>query len=281
MQKALANSKCLFAMILKFDDCRELSSLLHDRLRIVFLRREVLRFHDLPKTAKQAVCEVLGSEIYDEIDEMHRGEVKDRRVKIHHSLGTKHQKQGEDVLELEFAGSGGKDTLKKHKDHDGDIVESRFASQEEAEAFYGKKALKPNGKDYFDYIRYKEKTMTLPDGSTSAKTRYSFAGPTPDLKYWPGIPNVGEYSVENTRENARYYAAQFIAPRFEKWLKGEKEPKRIRIDLSGHSRGAVTAGQTAKLIDAWITEYIKNIRRQRISKTGSPTISGCGIRSRA
>ncbi len=76
---------------------------------------------------------MIGSAVYDEIDEMSRGKLADRKVKLHHSTGTKHQKEGHDVLQLEFAGSGGHDVLKKHKDRNGGIDDINNMTKQEAE----------------------------------------------------------------------------------------------------------------------------------------------------
>ncbi len=118
-------------------------------------------------SASQAVGEVIGSAVYDEIDEMSRGKLADRRVRLHHSTGTKHQKAGHDVLQLEFAGSGGHDVLKMHKGRNGGISDIKGMTKEEAEAKYGKKAKKPGStKEEFDYIRYKEWTTYRLAGDT-------------------------------------------------------------------------------------------------------------------
>ena len=209
-------------------------------------------------SASQAVGEVIGSAVYDEIDEMSRGKLADRKVKLHHSTGTKHQKEGHDVLQLEFAGSGGHDVLKKHKDRNGGIDDIKNMTKEEAEAKYGKKAKKPGStKNEFDYIRYKESTMETPGGKTATKKRYAFAGATPDLPgILRGLINLGEYSIENCRNYAKHYGAEFLGPRFDKWLSGEEEPKPIHIDITGRSRGAVVAGQAAKYINDWVQSYI-------------------------
>ena len=209
-------------------------------------------------SASKAIGEVIGSSVYDEIGEMSRGKLSDRKVKLHHSMGTRHQKEGHDVLELEFAGSGGHDVQKFHKDRNGEIDDIKKLTEEEAKAKYGIKAKKPGStKDEFDYIRYRERTIKLPEGKTATKMRYAFAGPTPDMPgILRGLINLGEYSIENSRKYAKHYGAEFLGPRFDKWLSGKEEPKPIHIDISGHSRGAVSAGQAAKYIDEWVQSYI-------------------------
>jgi len=216
-----------------------------------FVPNEGQSRNGVTKRDSEAVREVLGDSVYDEIDEMRRGRLEDRKVRLHHSLGTKYQKQGHDVLEMEFAGSGGEDVIRGHKDRNGRIMLERLTPDAVIQT-YGTKARGANGSEY-DFIRYKNRDIKLPDQTTANKTRYTFAGPSPTM--FRGIPNFGAYSIESSRENARFFGEQFLAPRFEKWLQGgEKKP--VNIILSGHSRGAVTAGQAAKRIDAWISKYI-------------------------
>ena len=217
-----------------------------------FVPNESQQRSEITKSDSQAVREVLGDAVYDEIDEMSRGSLEDRRVKLHHSLGTRQQKKGHEVLEMDFAGSSGQDVMRKHKGHNGYIDYER-RTPEQVDEFYGKQALDADG-DKFKYIRYKKSEVQFPDNTSAEKMRYSIAGPSPD--WFNGYLNMGPYSIENGREYARFLASQFLEKRFEEWLRtGKRKP--IDINLSGHSRGAVTAGQAAKLIDEWITKYIE------------------------
>ena len=220
-----------------------------------FVPNDAQRFNDITKTTRQAVTEVVGDDIYDEIEEMSRGSFEDRKVPLHHSLGTKYMQQGHHVLEMDFAGSSGKDVYKPYKGHNGGIDKSGFTSPSEADEFYGKVAQDRNGVN-FKYIHYKESELELPDKSKANKIRYSIAGPAPDWWKISGIPNLGAYSIENTREYGRFFAEKFLEPYFDKWRQGG-ERKPIHIELAGHSRGAVAAAQTCKRIDAWISKYIK------------------------
>ena len=211
-------------------------------------------FGGIKKKPSSVVREAFGDAVYDEIYEMTRGSTQERKVRLHHSRGTKFQKEGHDVLEMDFAGSGGQDVIRKHKERYGGIV-LEGKTQEQILKDYGEKAPKPDGTGAFDYIWKKERTMDLQDGTSAQKVRYTFPGPTPGWRYFRGLPNIGEYSVQNSSDYARFYAEQFLEERFNQWLK-DGTPKPVHIALSGHSRGAVTAGQAAVKINQWITDYI-------------------------
>ncbi len=211
-------------------------------------------FGGIKKKPSTVVREAFGDAVYDDIYEMSRGSTQERKVRLHHSRGTKFQKEGHDVLELDFAGSGGQDVTREHKDRHGGIdLEGKTPAQIRED--YGERAPKPDGTGLFDYIWKKERTLNLQDGASARKVRYTFPGPTPDWRHFRGLPNVGEYSIENTSDYARFYAEEFLGENFSRWLDGEP-PKPLHIALSGHSRGAVTAGMTAVKINQWITEYI-------------------------
>ncbi|MBO4887266.1 MAG: hypothetical protein J5589_03020 [Firmicutes bacterium] len=207
----------------------------------------------ITKKTSLAVKQSLGTDIYDEIYEMSRGSVSDRKVKLYHSLGTKYQKQGHDVLQMDFAGSGGETPIKKHKGRGGKIVLEKKTA-EEIKTLYGTKVQKPRkpGK-FFDFIWKREGSMKIPGKEPAKKVHYDIAGPSPTMLW--GLPNFGEYSIENSRDNATFFGVEFLKERFDDWRLNGKEPKPIHIQLSGHSRGAVTAGQTAIKINEWVQKY--------------------------
>ena len=212
------------------------------------------RHNKMEKPASQIIAEVVGSSVYEDIDEMSRGDIKDRTVRIHHAQGTKHQKEGRHVLEMDFAGSRGEDFVKMHKQRNG-AIDKNLRPKEYLER-YGTRALKPDGRSEFEFIHYKDRDLTLPGGQVAKRKRYAIAGPTPDWWIISGLPNLGEYSIENSREYAKNFGAQFLEPIFDAWRANpDQEAPCIDIDLVGLSRGAVTAGQAAKLINKWIEEY--------------------------
>ena len=211
-------------------------------------------FGGITKHASTAIREAFGNEVYDEIREMGRGELGDRKVPLNHSLGTKYQKLGHDVLEMEFAGSSAEDVYKAHKERIGKI-DLAGKSDQKIREIYGEQVEKPGGKGKFDFIWKKERTIELPNNQTAKKLRYTFAGVSPTM--FGGTFNLGAYSIESSRDNARNFAKAFLEERFNDWLQHPEHRKPIHINLSGHSRGSVTAGLAALKIDEWVTEYIK------------------------
>ena len=211
-------------------------------------------FGGITKQAGAAIREAFGSEVYDEIREMGRGSLGERTVPLHHALGTKYQKQGSDVLEMEFAGSGAEDVYREHKERRGKI-DLKDKSPKDILETYGEKVQKPNGKGKFDFIWKKVRRIDLPDGQSATKLRYTFAGVSPTTMN--GIFNFGDYSIESSRDNACAFARRFLEERFDDWLRNPEHRRPIHLNLSGHSRGAVTAGQAAVKIDEWVREYIR------------------------
>ena len=205
-------------------------------------------FGGITKKASTAVKMSMGADVYDEIYEMSRGSASDRKVKLYHSLGTKYQKQGHDVLEFEFAGTSGKDVIRQHKGRGGDLDLSKYSAETIKTTFGTKVQKKGKPNEFFDFTWKKDRTIQTPDGKNAEKIRYTFGG--------PNYINIGEYSVQNSRDNAAALAEEFLERKFNEWRNGT-DPKPIHISLSGHSRGAVTAGQAAIKIHEWIMDYIK------------------------
>jgi len=212
--------------------------------------------HNLEKSTKNAIKEVYGDEIYDDIDEMSKGDEKDRTVEIHHALGNYYLRKGEEVLELDYAGSGFKEVRREyHGQHGKMFADGTSSSAESIESEFGKLVKKNDGSGKtFKYLRAKTSPEIVVGGKTLNKTRYSIAGPSPEHG---GIWNLGEYSIENTRKYGRDFSADFLTRIFEKWERGEESPHDIHINLTGHSRGAVAAGECVRLVDKWIKDYVK------------------------
>lgn len=208
--------------------------------------------NNITKHNSTAIKEVFGEQVYDEIDAMQQGSVQDRTVKLHHSLGTKWQKEGADVLEMEFAGSGAEDAIKKHRNR-GRFLRAQLTPEQEDE-IYGEK-VKKGKSSTFQYIRRKERSLTDDNNQSFQKLRYTIAGPWPGNFWGAGLFNLGEYSIENTRAYAKRFAREFLEPHFRAWLSGDEEPHDLRLSLEGHSRGAVAAGQAIKLIHQWAAAY--------------------------
>ena len=212
-----------------------------------FVQNPGQKYNNIKKSNRDVISEVFGSDVYDEIDEMRRGSAQERTVPLYHSTGTKYMKQGHEVLQIEIAGSGAQDVVKNHKGHDGEI--RKIADPELYKKTYGQKV------ENFDFIHVKEREYKVNDDLTVQKKRYAIAGASPDMGIITGLFNLGDYSIESTKVNARKFAKEFIEPLFKRFKEGE-EPRDINIMLSGHSRGAVAAGQSVKEINEWLQKYI-------------------------
>ena len=208
----------------------------------------------ITKSNRTAIKEVYGDEIYDEIDEMRKGSEEERTINIIHSMGTKWMKEGCDVLEIDFAGSGFKEVRREHHGQHGKIFADGIGNPKNTiEAEYGPLVPKANG-ELYSHLRAKNVPVSV-NGVKKNKTRYTIAGPTPDLWFKPGMLNWGEYSIENTREYGKKFAVKFLTDIFKKWDNKEEQPHDIHINVTGHSRGAVAAGESIKLMAKWLKDY--------------------------
>lgn len=219
-----------------------------------FKINEGQKANKIKKSNRTAIKEVYGDDIYDEIDEMKKGSDAERTIKIHHSMGNKWMREGCDVLEIDFAGSGYKEIRKEyHGQHGKKFSDGTVNPTETLEAEFGTLVDKPGGGKY-SHLRSKTVPIKV-NGEQKYKTRYTIAGPTPDLPFKPGLLNWGEYSIENTRVYGKNFAVKFITDIFKKWDDNKELPHDIHINLTGHSRGAVSAGESIKLMSKWLKDY--------------------------
>ncbi|SEP84370.1 hypothetical protein SAMN02910369_00719 [Lachnospiraceae bacterium NE2001] len=210
--------------------------------------------HNIYKSTRNAIKEVFGDEIYDDIDEMSKGDEKDRTVMMHHALGNAYLRKGEEVLEIDFAGSGFKETRREYHGQHGKIFrDGTVSSAESILSEFGTQVEKWNGKK-FKYLREKTSPDIKVGDKIMNKTRYTIAGPSPDNGGWW---NLGEYSIENTRGYGRDFSVDFLKTIFDKWDKQLEKPHDIHINLSGHSRGAVASDECVRLVNIWMKEYEK------------------------
>lgn len=126
-------------------------------------------FGGINKKPSAVVREAFGEAVYDDIYEMNRGSAKDRTVRLHHSQGTKYQKAGYDVLEMDFAGSGGQDVSRAHKGRRGrikrEIEELRRLKQQSAS---GQELLQQN-KNLIEACRTYMKGVSMPPKGRNAE----------------------------------------------------------------------------------------------------------------
>lgn len=208
--------------------------------------------HKITKSTRNAIKEVFGEELYDDIDEMSKGDETERAVRMHHALGNKFLRKGEEVLELDYAGSGYKEVRKEYRGQHGKMfTDGTRSSDDSIKAEFGE--LVQRGKTTYKYLRSKKSEVEV-NGKKMEKTRYTIAGPSPENK---GFWNFGEYSIENTRSYGRRFSAEFLTKIFEKWNSKEEIPHDVHINITGHSRGAVAAGECARLVNKWMRDYEK------------------------
>ncbi len=211
---------------------------------------------NMQKSNREAIKEVFGDDVYDSINEAHKGSAAERKVKIHHALGTKAIKNGEEVLEIDLAGSGYSEARREYKGLHGKSVTDAIDQAKLDDGVYrqfGQKEKNSKGVEY-DHIRSRTTKVPTKDGE-KLKTRYTIAGPSPHS--FSGAFNLGKYSIESTKAYAKKYASKFIFNLFEEWRTTGKEPHKININITGHSRGAVSAGYSVKLIDKWVKDYVE------------------------
>ena len=200
------------------------------------------------KTNRQAIKEVFGEEIYDDIDEAHKGTKEERKVAIHHAKGNRQLREGADVLEFDLAGSGFNEARKEYRGQHGNDNVGNVSEEELKRSLlvqYGGQAKDNKGKT-FGKIRVKEKEVKV-GNKNYTKKRYTISG--------PGMFNVGKHSIESNREYVRDFAKSHIKPLFEKWARGEEEPHDIQINITGHSRGAVASAESVIYINDWMKDY--------------------------
>ena len=226
----------------------------NNRLR-PFVQSDAQRHNRIIKTNRQVICEVFGEDIYDEIDEMSIGSTEERTVPIYHSQGTKWAREGHEVLEMHFAGSGATDVPNFHKGRTSELNLDGMSADAIREK-YGERVQK-SGNINYDYIFKQSKQITTNNNTEVQKVKYTIGGSNPSFY---GLFNLGDYSIESCRENAQRFAKEFLEPHFNRWLNNTEPKHDMYIICHGHSRGGVSAGQAVKYIHNWITDYMNRHR---------------------
>lgn len=193
---------------------------------------------------RAAAKAVFGDAAYDLIDEARKGSVQKRTVPLHHSRGNRQLMQGEPVLELDFAGTGFIQTRRDHHGLDGwDEPKKEGAGNERLARLlnqeYGE--LVPG----YKHIREKNTTVTAQNGQEMTKKRYTVAG--------PNTRNNNDYAINNMREFGKNKILDFVKPilkDYKERLENGADPADlppIHVNITGHSRGAVTAAEALKI----------------------------------
>ena len=195
---------------------------------------------------------------YNKINDIRLNPDQQRRtVDIHHSRGTAQFQSGENVLEIDFAGSGFANPRKAAKGFNGEIKDVEMSDEEALRAQYGEiredypYAKPADSKNPLtkNYVRHKTEEAVV-NGRRVTKERISIPGPlAKDFAFdlmpgsEPGASDSGPYKIANTSEYAKQQIINFIGTN-----QAIHTNKKIHINLEGHSRGAVSVSQTIKKV---------------------------------
>lgn len=201
---------------------------------------------------RDALKIVMGDDVYNDIDKLRKSQdKKDRMVDLHHSRGTAQFQAGENVLEIDFAGT---DFLQPRKEHKGFHGKDENINTNEIRAQYGN----PINQDTYFGQNYPDISTKNRNKIMSKVTQERVAGKivTKQRISIPGPQSLGggDYSIDKTRTFASETIKKFISDQFEKWKKAPEaeKNKQVHINLTGHSRGGVAAGETVKSVYDWM-----------------------------
>ncbi len=209
---------------------------------------------------REGIKEVFGSAIYEDIDRAYLGSPQDRTVRLHHALGNQYRQRGENVLEIDLAGSGFSQKRVEYKGiHGKDYKEGAGNQrvQEMLEAQFGRKISRFDGEsgkeEKLEHVRMKSREYTPeqagPNAQPVRKVRYTISGPLARVGVLAkGTSNSGAHSINNNIRIIQRAIWNFLDPIFEEYKKAIDQdpnfvPKTIHVNLTGHSRGAVAAGE--------------------------------------
>ncbi|MBR6221869.1 MAG: hypothetical protein IKQ71_00375 [Lachnospiraceae bacterium] len=207
------------------------------------------KHNNIKKTNRMVMKEVFGEDVFDDIDEMRKGTDEERTISIHHATGNQKLRDGINVLEFDLAGSSFDIARKEYQGHHGKLNMNVDISKKELDRSiirqYGPKDPYGKGKN----IHVKSKDFKMENGQIVKKVRYSIAG--------PGLLNFGDYSIESTRGYVKDLAKMNLESLFHDFYCGIKTPTDIHINVTGHSRGAVSAGESVSKINQALKEIVK------------------------
>ncbi len=238
---------------------------------------------------RQAINEVMPQNQYRNLQLIQTSlDKRDRTKKLHHSLGTRLLRENHDVVEFDIAGSGTYNFRKYHNGYHGNLKTKHTEEQRQRQlgehlnvgeagselyTFWGK--IKRFFGNIFGiktpplWIRRKKTSITADKVKENArnmgmthgldtrkfqdrqKIRYNVAGPLGGVV---GFANVGEYSIQNTRQRILDMGKAFLTQRFTQWIHDGDNADFHNIDLmfKGHSRGGVGSVQGAMMLKRWI-----------------------------
>ncbi len=212
---------------------------------------------------------------------------KDRTKVLHHAVGTKQLKENHDVVQFDIAGSGTYHFRKYHNGYHGNI-KTTYTEEQRVKQLGNRLNEGEAGSGFYSYwgrfkhfvkglfgiksspqwIRCKKKSISAdtvkenilrfsnsPKDITKnyqdrQKIRYNVAGPLNFMGWF----NLGEYSIQNTRQRILDMGKNFLTQRFDQWENDGERADIHTIDLmfKGHSRGGIGSVQGAMMLKRWI-----------------------------
>lgn len=207
----------------------------------------------------RTVIEAKRKDAYAKIDELRKNGAE---VELHANKGKKLIAKG-DVIQFNFAGSGFNEFRADHKEFHGkssfqrigphgEKIALKFSDSEKKaklDAYYGtpqKDPLKPSSEEPLKHFRKKE---IVDEATHKTITRYNVAGPISAIGR-----NTGEYSIRNNRLRAFEVFKNELEAKFKAMGSKPEEAGPINLMIRGHSRGGVTAIESAMMVKAWLHE---------------------------
>lgn len=249
-------------------------------------REEGIRLHNVRAEIEAQLTEEERAVAYRGIDEVQSAARQAAvEVGLHHARGTKFLGEREDVLEFDMAGSGYSEFPCVHKGFGGkvgltaegssccgsnlldDAQERRHFEAQYGTQLGGTLASKT-------HIRSKERRD---EEAGPVKRRVTMAGPLAVS----GASNSGDYSIENLRQYMLTAAQEYLTSVFRRFDERESNVHPVHIIIKGHSRGAVAAGEGAKMIKHWIhgSDYRQYENLVRFELIQYDPVPGFGSRS--
>lgn len=193
-------------------------------------------------SVRGAITELIGRERYSGFDQAVSIENKEtQKVKLHHALGTRLVNEGQEVVEIDCAGSTFKQFRKEHKGFSG-----------KGEQLKGKLFEKTYGTDYMTGEEKQkgilEKTKDFENGKEIP--RYTIQG--------PNVINAtsGKFDIDGI-SNHVYDLVTYYIKKYLESPEWQAKPRVVNINIQGHSRGGVGETIGIKRVMDWLDkEYI-------------------------
>ncbi len=174
-------------------------------------------------------------DVFDKYDAITGKTVEaERKVPLHHALGTKLTANGERVLKIDCAGSGFTYFRSQHKGFKG---KGKAPDSDLFRKVFGDKIAGRFKKGIF------KKERTLDDGKKLE--RYNLSGPH-------GL-DAGDFTVSDIRNYVFHLGADYLKKAFtDSGWSGANPPPMLNINIQGHSRGGVAVSLGIKDLMQWI-----------------------------